>query len=484
MIGREPEDKRERSEDLEEENQSLREKLTRVQTENDRLQTENDRLREEVNKLEKLLRSKSRSATPFSKGKRKTHPKRSGRKRGQGPFKRRDAPQVAGGVATVDVPMTSMRCPCCGGELKWQRTDRVTTTDMPAQPQPEVNVYDVAVCVCISCGKNVRGEHPEVAADQYGATAHRVGPRLKAMAHALHYGHGVPVRRLPAILLETTGVTMTQGAITRHALKQASGVVGHAYQEARAGIRQAPVTYTDDTSWAIGGERAQLMVFDTDQATVYQIRPQHRNQEVRELVPGDYLGTLVTDRGSSYEAKALEGVHQQKCLSHLMRNVKEVVETKSGPARVFGEGVLKTLKQANQLWRDHRAGTLGEEAFRQQGQDMEDQLTHQLRPRLFSDPDNQCLLDGIGLQHDRGHVLRFLRNPAIEPTNNRAERALRPAVIARKVSQCSKTKRGADAFAAFTTVIRTIAKKANTSIAQGLHSLLHPPGSAPPQTSG
>jgi hypothetical protein len=102
------------------------------------------------------------------------------------------------------------------------------------------------------------------------------------MAHALHYGHGVPVRRLPAILLETTGVTLTQSAITRDALQQASGVVGNAYQEARAGIRQAPVTYTDDTSWAVGAEPAQLMVFDTDQATVYQIRAQHRNQALCE----------------------------------------------------------------------------------------------------------------------------------------------------------------------------------------------------------
>jgi hypothetical protein len=277
---------------------------------------------------------------------------------------------------------------------------------------------------------------------------------------------------------------MTQGALTRDALKQASGVVGNAYQEARAGIRQAPVTYTDDTSWAVGGEPAQLMVFDTDQATVYQIRPQHRNQEVRELVPGDYLGTLVTDRGPSYEAKALAEVDQQKCLSHLMRNVKEVVETKSGGAREFGEDVLNTLKQANQLWRDHRAGKVDGEAYRQQGQEIEDLLTYQLRHRQLTDPDNQRLLDGIGWQHDRGRVLRFLHNPAIEPTNNRAERALRPAVIARKVSQCSKTQRGADAFAAFTTVIRTIAKKANTSIAQGLHSLLHPANSVPPQNSG
>jgi len=86
MTGPEPEDNYQRIEDLEEENQSLRGELTRVQT-------ENDRLREEVKKLEKLLRRRARSAAPFSKGKRKGHPKRPGRKPGQGPFQRREAPR-------------------------------------------------------------------------------------------------------------------------------------------------------------------------------------------------------------------------------------------------------------------------------------------------------------------------------------------------------------------------------------------------------
>ena len=57
--------------------------------------------------------------------------------------------------------------------------------------------------------------------------------------------------------------------------------------------------------------------------------------------------------------------------------------------------------------------------------------------------------------------------PSIEPTNNRAERALRPAVIARKVSHCSKNVGGADAFSAFTSVIRTLARNG------GDHSLLN-----------
>jgi hypothetical protein len=49
------------------------------------------------------------------------------------------------------------------------------------------------------------------------------------------------------------------------------------------------------------------MGFDTDQATVYQIRDRHRNEEVREIIPAGYKGVLVTDRGKSYDAAELAG---------------------------------------------------------------------------------------------------------------------------------------------------------------------------------
>ena len=67
----------------------------------------------------------------------------------------------------------------------------------------------------------------------------------------------------------------------------------------------------------------------------------------------------------------------------------------------------------------------------------------------MSDADNWRLQNELGWHDDRGNLLRFLDDPSIEPTNNRAERALRPAVIARKVSHCSKNVGGADAFSAF-----------------------------------
>jgi hypothetical protein len=60
------------------------------------------------------------------------------------------------------------------------------------------------------------------------------------------------------------------------ALKKEEGVVGNAYRELRDGVATAPVVYTDDTGWRIHGEGVQLMAFDTDQTTVFQICSQHR----------------------------------------------------------------------------------------------------------------------------------------------------------------------------------------------------------------
>ena len=68
-----------------------------------------------------------------------------------------------------------------------------------------------------------------------------------------------------------------------------------------------------------------------------QIRKQHRNEEVRELIPVDYAGVMSTDRGKSYDAEELEAVKQQKCLSHLILNAAEVAKEKTGRARQFGQ---------------------------------------------------------------------------------------------------------------------------------------------------
>jgi len=249
-----------------------------------------EQLREEI---ERLKRSGHRSAAPFSKGERKSNPKPPGRKPGQGYFRFRAAPEQAPQeVITAEVPS---QCPECGGQLDRVAEEWATTTDLVVNPQPRVRGYRVPVCRCRQCGKAVRGTAAGLAPDQVGATAHRLGPGVKAAAHVLHYGVGVPVRKVPQVLKELTGISVTQSALTQDALRQAQGNIATPYERLRASMATAPAVYTDDTGWRVAGQTAFLMGFDSNQATVYQIRPRHRHQEVLEVMPADYAGVLVND---------------------------------------------------------------------------------------------------------------------------------------------------------------------------------------------
>lgn len=430
------------------------------------LQTENARLRAEN---EQLRRGNKRQATPFSKGKRVKDPKKPGRKPGEGPFRSRAAPPMEQLAGMVEVPVTEPVCPFCGGRLEPDGVEVVTTTDIPGSPQPEVRAYEIERARCCSCGRGVRGFHPDVPVDQRGASAHRVGQRTMAAAHTLHYGIGVPQRRVPAILQLLSGIPLTQGSIARDAVRRTAdptGAVAQVYARLRAEVRKAAVTYTDDSSWKVGGEPAQLMTFDTEAATVYQVRRQHRNEEVRELLPSDYAGTMVTDRGKSYDAKEFVPVKQQKCLSHVQRSLSDVLEKKKGEAREFATHLKQLLSESLALWHAYHAGQAPH--FEQERERLKNAVTQHLADRELSDWDNQRLLRGLGRHHRAGNLLRFLDDPRVEPTNNRAERALRPAVIARKVSHCSKNDRGARAFEAFTTVVQTLKKRGARSIAAEL----------------
>ena len=114
-------------------------------------------------------------------------------------------------------------------------------------------------------------------------------------------------------------------------------------------------------------------------------------------------------------------------------------------------GLLREAMELREAYHRGEAVDFGVQAER-----LKRQVSYHLRDRPMADADNYRLQNELGWHDDRGSLLRFLDDPSIEPTNNRAERALRGAVIARKVSHCSKSEEGADAFSAFTSVIRTL----------------------------
>ena len=314
--------------------------------------------KEELHKqVAELKRAGKRQAAPFSKGGRSSRPKRPGRKPGMGSFSYRKSPSPDEVTEPlVEVAVAEDTCPGCGGRLEHEGVRVVYATDIPPVPRPQVTGYRVQICRCRSCGKQVRGRHPDVAPDQYGASAHRVGRRVMAAAHVLHYGVGVPVRKVPAVLRALTGVELSQGAISQDALRRARGAVGDAYHKLRGSVRASPLVHTEDTGWRVDGGPAFLMAFETDEATVYQVRARHRNEEVREVVPSDYGGVMVTDRGRSYDAQALSGVKQQKCLAHVLRSISEVVQTKRGRGRSFGNRLSRLLREAMELWQAYHRG--------------------------------------------------------------------------------------------------------------------------------
>lgn len=278
-----------------------------------RLNAEIEALRQQVASLkaenEQLKRSNTRSAAPFSKNKRKKNPRPPGRKPGQGIFRNRPAPSEEDySDPPVEVPVEESACPKCGGELGEETEEIDAVTEIPPQPKPEVKAYRLKSRACCKCSHKVRGRHPEVAPDQFGATAHRLGARAQALIQILRHKDDITVCKLPGVLETTTGLRLTKSAITQSTLRHGTGdgAVAKEYQRLRQAAPSQEAINTDDTGWRINGEAAQLMVFESEEQTVYQIRRQHRNEEVREVIGDDYQGTLCADRGRSRRSNCSE----------------------------------------------------------------------------------------------------------------------------------------------------------------------------------
>jgi hypothetical protein len=157
----------------------------------------------------------------------------------------------------------------------------------------------------------------------------------------------------------------------------------------------------------------------------------------------------------------------------LQKTLSTLLEQKKGRARELGENLKMLLGMALDLWEEYHAGVMAD--FDAGAAELRFVISYQLRERALRDPDNRHLLKVLRRYHQLGDLLRFLEDPSIEPTNNRVERALRPAVIARKVSECSKNEEGAYAFSAFKSVVQTLVKRGAGSVVEGLYNLFRSP---------
>jgi transposase len=438
---------------------SRAQRADRLAQENEKLQARCAALEETVKELReeiaRLKREGKRSAGPFSKNKRKHPHQKPGRKNGEGRFSRLVEAPASPDTTHVEVA-TPGTCDC-GGSLEFLRYEEASNTDPPVDNRPHVTKFRVPVCRCRRCGATVRGKHPDLALDQYGATAHRYGDRMMAVGHLLHYGMGVPQQKVPAIVEMFTGVSPTQSTFNQDATRRSETDLKPEYDWLRDTMKKQAVGQTDATGWKVGGEAAQMMVYANGDATVYDIREHYRNDEIREVFPSDYQGTLVGDGGKAFEANTLSGVKQQKCIFHGLKLIREAQEKQEGEQREFGDVLKGMLQEGVALWHGYHDGK--KRGYRGKVAELDERITEHLRERTLSNENNQRLLKFFGEHHRKGDLTRFLHDPRVPPTNNLSELELRYLIAARKVSQCSKNRRGAHAQKVLGSLLRTEKRK-------------------------
>ena len=214
---------------------------------------ENARLKKRIEQLERQVK---RYVAPHSRETPKVNPKRPGRLAGQGvfSFEHASAPET---VTRIIGALPTNICPSCQMPLDRAayKTDLVFITELP-RFTPEITQYNAPVTTCPKCGKDVRGEHPDVCRSQRGATAHRLSPRLLAATQYLHLSVGLPERKVSDVLQELCGVKVTQSAVSQATKRTtAAGTpMAAAYQQIKDAVQAAPVVHQDGTGWRINQE--------------------------------------------------------------------------------------------------------------------------------------------------------------------------------------------------------------------------------------
>ena len=399
-------------------------------------------------RLDEALRAGKRQAAPFRKGPPKPDPKPPGRKAGDahGGHTHRPPPPPDQVSEYHDAPLPDA-CPHCRGALVETAVADQYQADIPRRPI--VRRFRVHVGHCRQCGRRVQGRHELQNSDALGAAASQIGPAAQAAAVVLNKTAGLSHGKVAAVFRTLFGIAVCRAASARIGLRAAARLEPD-YHAILADVRASEQVSADETGWRIGGHAAWLHDWVGDRATAYAIDP-HRSAAVLErVIGGDWGGILSHDGFASYD-RFPEAVHQQ-CVAHVLRRAREMSETATRGAVRFPRQVIALFTEAVHLRHRHLRGEVSADDLAATRDGFEDRLLDLIaRPR--TDPANERLAEHLW-RHSH-EWFPFLTDPAIEPTNWKAEQALRPAVVNRKVWGGNRTAAGAHAQGVLMSVLET-----------------------------
>lgn len=408
--------------------------------------------------LEQSQRSGKRQAAPFRKTKQAAPPKKPGRKPGDehGDHAHRAIPKADEIDERHDVPLPEA-CPHCGGfHLTEHSIRQQYQTEIPRRPI--LRQFDIHLGCCDDCGGAVQGRHELQTSGALGAAASQLGPDLHAALAICNKELGLSHGKARTLFERLFGITISRSASIRRQLQLADTLLP-SYGKISGHVRGSPWVVCDETGWRVEGESAWLHDFVTDRATLYWIDPTRSGDPAEAILGKDWSGVMIHDGWSVYDR--FTSARHQQCLAHLLRRSRELLETATGSAARFPRAVKELLQRALSFRDRFREGTLtrcGLKVFA-------GRLTNELR-RLVSRKKRNSVNERFA-KHLRKHVeslFTFLREPSVDATNWRAEQAIRPAVVNRKVWGGNRTWAGANAQSMLTSVLVTCGQ-------QGLDSL-------------
>jgi transposase len=259
------------------------------------------------------------------------------------------------------------------------------------------------------------------------------------------------------VLADLPGLAVSAGGISRQ-LRRLGERLDPYYERVKLALRASPRVNGDETGWRTNGRNGYLWAVTDPKHTLYHVDERRSGGVIEGLLGRSFSGTLTSD---FYGAYGRLDCPKQRCLAHLLRELRETAEKHPAfAAGTFRRKAVRLVKDMLALKR--RWDELGDECYTRRACRIEDRL-EQLARGHYDEPNANRLAKRL-LKH-RGELTRFLWDKELGGTNNAAERALRPAVVMRKITGGSRSPEGAEAWAKLASLMRTASQQGRNVLA-------------------
>jgi transposase len=342
------------------------------------------------------------------------------------------------------VPLKPKACRRCGAELSGVDPEplRHQVWELP-EITPQVTEYQRHRLTCPCCGETTCGELPA------GVPHGQAGPRLVAFT-ALLMAYFRQSKRRAAMFLETILGQPCCPAWTVKLQQQATAAVRPAYEELVGALSEQSRLGGDETPTKEGPQKAWLWTLVATTFTVFAVRVTHAAAVLTELLGDRFSGIITCDRAKMYWRLG----RLQWCWAHLKRDFQALVDSEDRQVWRLGHDLMRPTRKLFELWARYRDGTLTRREWKRRMQPIRQEIEGLLLRGAFSG--NEALIGMCNELYDhREWLWTFVEHEGVEPTNNASERALRHAVIWRKLSFGTQSAHGSRFVETMLTVIET-----------------------------